>query len=55
MGNVDTNEKVGMFNAQGHRWKRLRAIATPVFSVNNLKKILPILEDSSPQMNSIKD
>ncbi|KAI1718569.1 cytochrome p450 domain-containing protein [Ditylenchus destructor] len=45
-GNVDTEPRVNIFGARGARWKRLRAIANPVFSVNNLKKVMPIIEDS---------
>lgn len=38
-GNIDTEPRVNAFSARGQRWKRLRAVANPVFSVNNLKKV----------------
>ncbi|KAI1718574.1 cytochrome p450 domain-containing protein [Ditylenchus destructor] len=54
-GNVDVEPKVHVFSARGARWKRLRAIANPVFSVNNLKKIIPILDDSTRAMMHFLD
>ena len=37
--NVDTSPRVHLFSARGPRWKRLRAIANPIFNTNNLKKV----------------
>lgn len=54
-GNVAKEPRVHMFNAQGPRWKRLRSIANPVFSVNNLKKILPTMYDSTDTMLNFLD
>jgi len=47
IGDVDKEPLVHVFNARGARWKRLRAIANPAFSVANLKKIMPIVNDSA--------
>ncbi|KAI1706016.1 cytochrome p450 domain-containing protein [Ditylenchus destructor] len=55
VGNVDNESRVHVFNARGARWKRLRAVANPVFSVTNLKKIMPILEDSVRVMMGFLD
>lgn len=38
VGDVDREPRVHMFNARGPRWKRLRVLSNPVFSVANLKK-----------------
>lgn len=46
VGNIDRTKWVHLFNARGARWKRLRAIAMPAFSVGNLKKIMPTIDDS---------
>ncbi|KAI6206235.1 hypothetical protein M3Y94_00884600 [Aphelenchoides besseyi] len=46
-GNPDHEKMVHVFGARGKRWKRLRTLSNPVFSVQNLKKILPVLEDSA--------
>ncbi|KAI3412155.1 hypothetical protein GPALN_002197 [Globodera pallida] len=45
-GDVDKDPRMHLFNARGARWKRLRAAATPAFSVSNLKKIMPTMDDS---------
>ncbi|KAI6190865.1 Cyp-13A10 [Aphelenchoides bicaudatus] len=47
LGDPDSQKSVHMFRARGKRWKRLRTLANPAFSVQNLKKIFPILEDSA--------
>ncbi|KAI6211226.1 hypothetical protein M3Y96_00411400 [Aphelenchoides besseyi] len=46
-GDPDHEKMVNVFGARGKRWKRLRTLSNPVFSVQNLKKILPVLEDSA--------
>ncbi|KAL3098642.1 hypothetical protein niasHS_000429 [Heterodera schachtii] len=45
-GNLDTNKWISMFGARGGRWKRLRMIANPAFSVANLKKCMWLIDDS---------
>uniref|UniRef100_A0A914UPM4 Cytochrome P450 monooxygenase n=1 Tax=Plectus sambesii TaxID=2011161 RepID=A0A914UPM4_9BILA len=45
-GNVDKEPNVNVFAARGLRWKRIRTIANPTFSVSNLKKMLPTVQDS---------
>ncbi|KAL3091247.1 hypothetical protein niasHS_004398 [Heterodera schachtii] len=37
-GDVDKDPRMNLVNARGARWKRLRAIANPAFSISNLKK-----------------
>lgn len=36
-GDPNREKRVTLFSAQGHRWKRLRTIANPTFSSNNLR------------------
>lgn len=38
-GNVDKQKLVNVFRARGIRWKRLRTVANPVFSVQNIKRV----------------
>ncbi|KAL3121680.1 hypothetical protein niasHT_006186 [Heterodera trifolii] len=45
-GDVDKEPRMHLFNARGARWKRLRATANPAFSVSNLKKLMPTMDDS---------
>uniref|UniRef100_A0A1I7WY31 Cytochrome p450 n=1 Tax=Heterorhabditis bacteriophora TaxID=37862 RepID=A0A1I7WY31_HETBA len=46
-GNVDDDPRVHVFESRGSRWKRLRSLANPVFTVNSLKKIRHTVEDSA--------
>uniref|UniRef100_A0A914MK33 Cytochrome P450 n=1 Tax=Meloidogyne incognita TaxID=6306 RepID=A0A914MK33_MELIC len=46
VGDVDTKKLIPLFFAKGKRWKRLRAIANPAFSISNLKRVMPIIDDS---------
>ncbi|KAL3091887.1 hypothetical protein niasHS_004950 [Heterodera schachtii] len=45
-GDVDKDPRMNLVNARGARWKRLRAIANPAFSISNLKKLMPTIDDS---------
>lgn len=49
-GDVDKLPGMHVFNARGARWQRLRAITDLLFSDGNLKKMLPILYDSTRVM-----
>uniref|UniRef100_A0A914WRF1 Uncharacterized protein n=1 Tax=Plectus sambesii TaxID=2011161 RepID=A0A914WRF1_9BILA len=44
--NPDTVKEMHMFGARGLRWKRLRTIANPTFSVAKIKEMMPIFTDS---------
>ncbi|KAK5966434.1 hypothetical protein GCK32_009275, partial [Trichostrongylus colubriformis] len=37
-GDVENDARVSLFEAQGVRWKRLRTISSPAFSLGSLKK-----------------
>ena len=39
VGDVDKEKRIHVFLARGARWKRLRSIANPSFTVNNLKQV----------------
>ncbi|KAI6242035.1 putative cytochrome P450 CYP13A8 [Aphelenchoides fujianensis] len=43
-GNVERDPVPHVFSARGQNWRRLRALSSPAFSVQNLKKILPTVE-----------
>ncbi|CAB04112.1 Cytochrome P450 [Caenorhabditis elegans] len=49
-GDPNREKRVTLFSAQGHRWKRLRTIANPTFSSNNLRKIQVTVEDSALEL-----
>ncbi|KAE9547698.1 hypothetical protein FO519_009091 [Halicephalobus sp. NKZ332] len=55
LGNVDTNKRCHVFNARGARWKRLRTISSPSFSLSNLKKIYPTVDDSCLKLMDFVD
>ena len=46
IGDLDHTKLIHLFAAQGKRWKRLRTTTTPAFSVTNLKRVMPIIDDS---------
>jgi cytochrome P450 family 13 len=46
IGDLDRTKQMHLFAAQGKRWKRLRTITTPAFSTANLKRVMPIIDDS---------
>uniref|UniRef100_A0AC35FTL7 Cytochrome P450 n=1 Tax=Panagrolaimus sp. PS1159 TaxID=55785 RepID=A0AC35FTL7_9BILA len=47
VGDVDdmSNQRVHVFSSRGSRWKRLRAISTPVVAASNIKKLFPTIVD----------
>ncbi|GMT17274.1 hypothetical protein PFISCL1PPCAC_29039, partial [Pristionchus fissidentatus] len=49
----DKDPRIHLFLARGARWKRLRNISAPSFSITSLKKIRPIVEDSVLNMVKI--
>lgn len=48
--NPDTLPDVDMFLAKGKRWKRLRSIANPAFTVTSMKRVMPLMDDSIQKM-----
>ncbi|CAI2358287.1 unnamed protein product [Caenorhabditis sp. 36 PRJEB53466] len=49
-GDPDKDKRINLFNAQGFRWKRLRAISSPTFSNNSLRKINETVEDCAMEL-----
>lgn len=49
-GDPEKDDRANLFSAQGFRWKRLRAIASPTFSNNSLRKIFQTVEDSALEL-----
>ncbi|UMM15539.1 hypothetical protein L5515_012947 [Caenorhabditis briggsae] len=49
-GNPEKDDRANLFSAQGYRWKRLRAIASPTFSNNSLRKINLTVEDCAIEL-----
>uniref|UniRef100_A0A914YVJ7 Cytochrome P450 n=1 Tax=Panagrolaimus superbus TaxID=310955 RepID=A0A914YVJ7_9BILA len=47
VGDVDDmkNQRVHVFSSRGARWKRLRAISTPVVASSNIRKLFPTMVD----------
>ncbi|GMR62187.1 hypothetical protein PMAYCL1PPCAC_32382, partial [Pristionchus mayeri] len=52
---VDKDQNIHLFLARGARWKQLRNISAPSFSITALKKIRPIVEDSVLNMVRIME
>ncbi|GMS88304.1 hypothetical protein PENTCL1PPCAC_10479, partial [Pristionchus entomophagus] len=52
---VDNEQRIHLFLARGSRWKRLRYISAPSFSISSLRKIRPIVEDSVLNMITIME
>uniref|UniRef100_A0A8R1DU75 Cytochrome P450 n=1 Tax=Caenorhabditis japonica TaxID=281687 RepID=A0A8R1DU75_CAEJA len=46
-GDPNKNKRMHLLVSQGHRWKRLRALSSPAFSNNSLKKVRSTIEDSA--------
>jgi cytochrome P450 len=46
LGDLDHGKMIHLLYAQGKRWKRLRTTAMPAFSTANLKRVMPIIDDS---------
>ncbi|GMR41540.1 hypothetical protein PMAYCL1PPCAC_11735 [Pristionchus mayeri] len=52
---LEKDERVNLFESRGARWKRLRTLSAPSFSVSSLKKIRPVVEDSVLNMVRIME
>ncbi|GMT20003.1 hypothetical protein PFISCL1PPCAC_11300, partial [Pristionchus fissidentatus] len=51
----DKDLQVNLFQSRGRRWKRLRALSVPTFSVSSLKKIRQFVEGSATSMVEIME
>ncbi|GMR46197.1 hypothetical protein PMAYCL1PPCAC_16392, partial [Pristionchus mayeri] len=51
----DKDLQVHLFQSRGPRWKRLRALSVPTFSIASLKKVKGIVEDSAIFMVDIME
>uniref|UniRef100_A0A8R1HTX6 Cytochrome P450 n=1 Tax=Caenorhabditis japonica TaxID=281687 RepID=A0A8R1HTX6_CAEJA len=49
-GDPNKNKRIHLFVSQGNRWKRLRALSSPAFSNNSLKKVRSTIEDSALEL-----
>ncbi|CAL2031258.1 unnamed protein product [Caenorhabditis brenneri] len=49
-GNPDTDSRVHLLAAHGHRWKRLRTISAQSFSQASLRKLMDTVEDSAMEL-----
>ncbi|CAB54208.1 Putative cytochrome P450 cyp-13B1 [Caenorhabditis elegans] len=52
-GNLECSKsepRINLFTSRGARWKRLRALASPGFSVKALKQVHDVMEDSAINM-----
>uniref|UniRef100_A0A8R1E0Y1 Cytochrome P450 n=1 Tax=Caenorhabditis japonica TaxID=281687 RepID=A0A8R1E0Y1_CAEJA len=49
-GDPDKEKRTNLFAAQGFRWKRLRAISSPTFSNNSLRKLRATVEGCSLEL-----
>ncbi|CAJ0590341.1 unnamed protein product [Cylicocyclus nassatus] len=49
VGDVENDARVHLFESQGARWKRLRAISSPAFSSGSLKKAKDISREEESQ------
>ncbi|CAA88609.1 Putative cytochrome P450 CYP13A7 [Caenorhabditis elegans] len=49
-GDPNKNKRVPLVAAQGHRWKRLRTLASPTFSNKSLRKIMGTVEESVTEL-----
>lgn len=49
-GDPDKDPRIHLVTSQGHRWKRLRTLASPTFSNKSLRKIFSTVEESVAEM-----
>ncbi|GMT17123.1 hypothetical protein PFISCL1PPCAC_8420, partial [Pristionchus fissidentatus] len=52
---LEKDVRVNLFQSRGGRWKRLRTLSAPSFSVSSLKKIRPVVEDSVINMVKVME
>ncbi|CAB3404524.1 unnamed protein product [Caenorhabditis bovis] len=49
----ENDTRVHVFSARGPRWRRLRAVASLSFSSNNIKNVMPQMDDSAKKLVEI--